>query len=121
MADNDREKGLLMREDDIELGQANTHSAFVVLGEVKLELNIFETPEKVEPSFAFHFRDALYGDDAIPDEDVSSLGSKVLVRRAFESLIGQVIRTRSGKRMKITDVFINYWQQIGARGDIIQE
>ncbi len=98
----------------------------ILLGGITINTEIFEKKQEVEERFPFVFRDMLYGDRLCTSEwDYEVSGCKSLVRCAFGALIGQIIHLPKWdggyERVKIEEVYINYWCQICAHGEVIEE
>ena len=95
----------------------------IPLGEIKMNFDLFVKKKEVEEQFPFQFRDALYGDRSHihPDWGYDIAGNPHLVEFACSTLIGQIIQLPNGKRVRIQEVYINYWQQIGAHGELVEE
>src|SRR5438093_1346525 len=98
----------------------------MLLGGITIHTDLFENKKEIEERFPFVFHDMLYGKRACADEwndDVS--GSEGLITCAFSSLIGQIVHRTKGdgtyERIKIEKVYINYWCQICAHGELVEE
>ena len=94
----------------------------IPLGKIEINFDLFVNKQEVEDRFPFQFRDALYGERSHihPDWGYDISGNPHLVEFACAPLIGQIIKLPNGGLVKIQQVYINYWQQIGAHGELIE-